>query len=155
MGTEEQVTRLNGEKVSLLHEVELLKEQLRHQENKETLEKDQLLAEVFNKQLTVGVAVLENEKLKEGCENEKEKWSEAEELLAQETEIISRLICAVPVLAGQIPYPLPLDHMLLLTKHMWFWTTKPGPRRHWKKGRRTSLISWTTLQRDTLISRLC
>ncbi|CAJ1077754.1 Hypothetical predicted protein [Xyrichtys novacula] len=90
-GKVEVVSRQEGERAALLHEVELLKKQLRTQEEKADSEKAQLLAEVSNQQQSAKEAVLEMEKLKEDCEKERQKRREMEEQLARQTDMNSTL----------------------------------------------------------------
>ncbi|CAJ1052983.1 Hypothetical predicted protein [Xyrichtys novacula] len=88
---EKEAVRLKGEMAALSQEVNLLKEQLRQQEEKATSEKTRLLTEVSGKREEAGKAVLEIEKLKEDCETEMRKRRETEECLAQQAELTSRL----------------------------------------------------------------
>ncbi|CAJ1077729.1 Hypothetical predicted protein [Xyrichtys novacula] len=90
-GKVEVVSRQEGERAALLYEVELLKKQLRTQEEKADSEKAQLLAEVSNQQQSAKEAVLEMEKLKEDCEKERQNRREMEEQLARQTDMNSTL----------------------------------------------------------------
>ncbi|CAJ1055082.1 Hypothetical predicted protein [Xyrichtys novacula] len=90
-GKVEVVSRQEGERAALFHEVELLKKQLRTQEEKADSEKAQLLAEVSNQQQSAKEAVLEMEKLKEDCDKERQKRREMEEKLARQKDMNSTL----------------------------------------------------------------
>ncbi|CAJ1051372.1 Hypothetical predicted protein [Xyrichtys novacula] len=113
-GEEKEAVRLKGEMAALSQEVNLLKEQLRQQEEKATSEKTRLLTEVSGKLEKAGEAVLEIEKLKEDCETEKRKRSETEECLAQQTELTSRLQAYMDKAVTEVQYQWWQDRAQLL-----------------------------------------